>query len=53
MKLKMLLTTTALVLAPALAANAACYGGHEKQAMSCAEGSQYDEAKGECVVISS
>ena len=52
MKLKMLLTTTVLALAPALPAIAAC-GGHEKQAMSCAEGSQYDEAKGACVVISS
>ena len=52
MKLKMLLTTTALILAPALSAHAAC-SGHERQAMSCAEGSTYDEAKGECVVMSS
>ena len=52
MKLRMLLTTTVLALAPALPAIAAC-SGHERQVMSCAQGSQYDEAKGECVVISS
>ncbi|MDA7424518.1 chitin-binding domain-containing protein [Thalassococcus lentus] len=52
MKFKMLLTTAALVLAPAFAANAAC-SGHEKQVMSCAEGSVYDAETGSCKVMSS
>jgi hypothetical protein len=50
MTIKTLLTTAALVLAPAMAAQAAC-SGHSQQAMSCGEGSQWNADKGECVVV--
>lgn len=46
--MKTVLTILALALVPGLAA-AQCNFGHEQQAMSCAEGTQYDAESGTCV----
>ena len=46
--MKTALTVLVLALLPGLAA-AQC--GHERQAMSCAEGSQYDAETGTCVPV--
>ncbi len=51
MTIKTLLAAAALTLSPALAM-AACYEGHEKQAMSCADGTVYDTATNSCKVVS-
>ena len=53
MTFKVLLTTTALIAGSAFTAAAECSWGHEKQAMSCAEGSVYDADSNSCQVISS
>jgi uncharacterized protein YdeI (BOF family) len=50
MKLKMILTAAALVVSPALAFAECSFDSH--QAMTCAEGSQYDAETNSCVVIS-
>jgi hypothetical protein len=47
--MKIVLTAALLALSP-LAAFAACYGDHET-AMTCAEGFEYDAAKGTCVEV--
>ncbi|MEQ6247652.1 hypothetical protein ABMC89_02040 [Sulfitobacter sp. HNIBRBA3233] len=47
MKLKIALTTAALLLAPTLTLAAGC--NYDKQAMSCAEGTVYDSASNSCV----
>ncbi len=49
MTLKALLTATALVIAPTLAA-ASC-GYSSKQAMTCADGMVYDSASSSCKVV--
>jgi len=46
MRLK--LAVIALCVAPTLSW-AACSAGHEKQAMSCSEGTAYDSASGTCL----
>ena len=51
MKLKIAFVT-ALMLAPTLGAAAGCQYGHQKQAMSCAEGSTYDSATNTCLPTS-
>ena len=48
MRLRLALCTFALVLTPAFAMAAGC--SHDKQAMSCGEGSTYDPATGTCTV---
>ena len=48
MTIKTLVTSALLALSP-LAAYAAC--GHEQQAMSCAEGMQYDAESGSCKAV--
>lgn len=50
MKFKIALCAAALALAPALAFASGC--SHEKQAMSCAEGSVYDADTGTCKEVS-
>ena len=49
MKVKVLVTSALLATMPALAF-AAC-SGHEKQVMTCADGSEYDAASGSCKVV--
>lgn len=49
MKLTTLVAATLLSMAPMLA-SAACFG-HEKQAMSCAEGTVYDADSNSCKVV--
>ena len=49
MKLKIALTTAALLAAPSLALAEGCSYGKHKQAMSCAEGSSYDSTSKTCV----
>ncbi len=46
------LTVFALLLSTTVAGFAAC-SGHSDQAMTCAEGSEYDAESGSCKVISS
>ena len=48
--LKTTLTALVLALAPAIA-GAACFDGHTKQAMTCAEGSVWDSEKAVCVDV--
>ena len=48
MKLKIALTTAALILAPTLSLAMGC-NSQEKQAMSCAEGTVYDSTSHSCV----
>jgi len=47
MKLKIALSTAALILLPAMSFAAGC--NYDKQAMSCAAGSVFDSASGTCV----
>ncbi|MCR8825696.1 hypothetical protein [Pseudosulfitobacter koreensis] len=49
MKIKLVAATLALALAPALVAAEGCSQG--RQAMSCAEGSNFDHATGTCVPV--
>ena len=51
MKLKIAFIA-AMMMAPTLGAAAGCSYGHEKQAMSCAEGSAYDSTTNSCLPIS-
>ena len=48
LKLRLACVTLALALTPTLSFAAGCQ--HDKQAMSCSEGSSYDTASGTCVV---
>ena len=53
MRLKTFTTVLILSLAP-MSAFAQCVGSHaEQQAMSCAEGSQWDQVSGTCVPVAS
>lgn len=49
--LRLILTAVILGAGP-VAAGAACFGDHSQQAMSCAEGTIWDETKGACVEVS-
>ncbi|MFW2542350.1 chitin-binding domain-containing protein [Primorskyibacter sp. 2E107] len=51
MTFKTLLAAAALVVAPTVAAFAAC-SGHSEQAMTCADGSVYDSTTRSCTVVS-
>jgi hypothetical protein len=52
MKTKTLAVAIALTVAPTLTFAMGCnYGSHEKQAMSCAAGTQFDEKTGTCVKL--
>ncbi len=48
MKIKTALAALVLALAPAIA-TAACFDDHSQQAMSCAEGTIWDEKTSACV----
>ncbi|SLN54935.1 hypothetical protein [Roseisalinus antarcticus] len=48
--MKTALTVLILTLLPGLAA-AQCFGDHSQQAMSCADGMQYDAEAGTCTPI--
>lgn len=50
MKLKIAFVT-ALMLAPSLGAAMGCNYGHDKQAMSCAEGTSYDSTTNSCLPV--
>lgn len=52
MNVKIALTCAALIVAPAVAAQAGC-AAHDKQAMSCADGSIYDAETNSCVPLAS
>jgi hypothetical protein len=49
--IRTLTTAFALTLLPALA-SAACWEGHERQAMSCADGMVFDAETNTCKVVS-
>ena len=51
MKLKIALTATALLLTPSLGLAEGCSYGKQKQAMSCAEGSNYDSTTHSCLPV--
>ncbi len=51
MTFKTLLTAAALTILPGLAMAAGCNYEKEQQAMSCAEGSSFDEASGTCTPV--
>jgi len=50
MKIKALLAAGILAFVPAFA-SANCSAGHERQAMSCAEGSTWDDEQATCVPV--
>ncbi|MCX7565057.1 hypothetical protein OS189_01705 [Sulfitobacter sp. F26169L] len=50
MKMKIALSTIALILLPSISFAAGCSYG--KQAMSCAEGTVYDSASHSCIAVS-
>tara|TARA_R110002033_G_scaffold77064_2_gene128776 strand:+ start:1102 stop:1263 length:162 start_codon:yes stop_codon:yes gene_type:complete len=52
MKITRIATTLALVLAPVFAVAEGCGGLKDQQAMSCAEGSNFDHTTGTCVPVS-
>jgi predicted outer membrane protein len=49
MTIKMISVALALALAPSLGLAQACDYGKDKQAMTCAPGSSYDETSKSCV----
>ncbi|UOA26803.1 hypothetical protein [Pseudosulfitobacter sp. DSM 107133] len=52
MKITGIAATLALVLAPVFAVAEGCGGMKEQQAMSCADGSNFDHATGTCIPVS-
>lgn len=52
MKTKTFLIALALTAAPSLSLAMGCSHGTEKQAMSCAEGTAYDNASHSCLPVS-
>ncbi|GGB04462.1 hypothetical protein [Allosediminivita pacifica] len=52
MTFKTVLAALALAFVPVIG-SAACYGAHEEQVSTCADGMTYDTAQGACVVIAS
>ncbi|MEL7012437.1 MAG: chitin-binding domain-containing protein [Pseudomonadota bacterium] len=51
MKLKVIVTTTALLVMSSAAAFATCKGKGHQQVMSCADGMTYDATTGTCVPV--
>ncbi|KMW57157.1 hypothetical protein AIOL_002118 [Candidatus Rhodobacter oscarellae] len=52
MKIKTTLAAAILVLSPTFAMAMGCSGyGHTEQAMSCAEGTAFDEKTGTCIPV--
>ncbi len=52
MNIKLVAVTLAFALAPVLASAQGCSMGKEQQAMTCAEGSNFDHATGTCMPVS-
>lgn len=52
MKIKTLAIALTLTVAPTLSLAMGCSYGKEKQAMSCAEGTQYDATTHSCLPVS-
>ncbi len=48
--IRTIIAAAALTLMPALA-SAACYGGHERQAMTCGDGMVFDPGTNSCKVV--